>query len=123
MREEHNYLIYAYEESYGGLHGMYSLDFVRCTEKEAIETAIEMSYEVMDSYACIEDYLREDCESDEEYEEARRENVAYEVFELREDIPSYEELCAMNYDWEEYVRLYGAKEDYGLSSCSQDSVF
>ncbi len=79
--------IRAYDEFYGGLHGMESYDIIEGTEEEADECGVEMSYEVIESYRDIydslEDDIREYCEEegfdyDENGEEV--ENIREEVY-------------------------------------------
>ena len=66
--ERHNYFIYAYPASYGGLHGMYNfLAVADSTKSEAEEIGYEMAREVIDSYHLVDelysydDYV-EECE-------------------------------------------------------------
>lgn len=104
--EEKRYFIYAYEEFYGGLHGIYNYCFDECTLRQAEEQGREMSYEVIESYDFL---LKEICEedaTDEEMNEAIQEDIAYEVWELRDDAPSFEELEAMNLDPSSYIEEY-----------------
>jgi len=84
------WVIRAYDNFYGGLHGMESYEIFEGTEKEANECGVEMSYEViesyMDIYNSLEDDIREYCEEegfdyDENGEEV--ENIREEVY--RED--------------------------------------
>lgn len=79
--------IRAYDELYGGLHGMERYDIIEGTEKEADECGREMSYEViesyMDIYNSLEDNVREYCEAegldyDEDGEEV--ENIREEIY-------------------------------------------
>lgn len=96
------YVIHAMEQSYCGLHGIESwLVEVLNSFDEAVEYAVETSYEVMDSYGFIEEYLEEqakewaeeeDCElySDEYYEQLdwiRNDNINYHIYEVLPDCP------------------------------------
>lgn len=55
------YLIYADENVYQGLHGMYDWTITQCdTEEEANEIAMSMSIDVMESYNEIMDDLYEE---------------------------------------------------------------
>lgn len=89
------WLIHAYEGIYGGLHGIETALIVDCsTRKDAEEIAIDESYDVMDSYS----HMFEDLD-----EEDREENIAFDVFQIREDCAlstkELDELVAS--DWEE----------------------
>lgn len=62
------YAIYAYEGSFGGLHGMNSHVIVECNSMaEAEEVALEESMDMMESYSCIMDDIYE--AASEDYEE------------------------------------------------------
>lgn len=86
------YAIYACEAIYQGLHGMNSVAIVDCeNEGEARDIAIDMSYEVMDSYNCIHSSFEQDAsfEYDEGtdgwyqfIEDLRSENVFYYIHEI-----------------------------------------
>lgn len=80
------YIVYAYENCYGGLHGMYDIDIIEGEYEEVESLAEEMSYKVMDDYNCIEDYLEENDNDEYPIEAVRAENVAYEIFQVRNDI-------------------------------------
>ena len=45
-------------------------------------------------------------EAEEEEEEALAEDIAYEIWELRDDAPSFEELEKMNLDHQSYIDEY-----------------
>ena len=89
--------IYAYDELYAGLHGMY--DYIFCeadSYKEAEEVAIDLSCGVISSYSDIEDALEEEadacCEDkgSEEwsaaYDEAVMQDTAYEIYVLKDEV-------------------------------------
>lgn len=100
--ERHNYFIYAYTNTHGGLHGMY--DYVaieNCLEEDAIETGREMSYEVFDSYNLAEELYpyseyEEECRRDGdtptegEYwdiiDDLMDDECAYEIYILKDDV-------------------------------------
>jgi gamma-glutamylcyclotransferase (GGCT)/AIG2-like uncharacterized protein YtfP len=69
------YAICAYEDTFGGLHGINSFAVVEGTEEDANIIAEQMSYDVMQSYA-LED-------EDEDYN--CEEHVAYEVYPFTEE--------------------------------------
>lgn len=113
--------IYAYDQLYEGLHGMYEYTFYETdNQKEAEETAIELSCDVINSYYDIEDKLAEDADSvcdDREseewetaYDEAVMEDTAYEIYALNEDIKdkSDDELNELVDEWsiERFVEKY-----------------
>ena len=104
--EEKRYFIYAYEEFYSGLHGMYDYCFEECTLRQAEDYGYEMSCGVIESYSyLLEEICGEDA-TEEEREEAFQEDIAYEIWELRDDAPSFEELEAMNLDPKSYIDDY-----------------
>lgn len=90
--------IRAYDEMYGGLHGMVEYDIIEGTEEEADECGLEMSNEVIESYSNIynslEDDIRQYCEEEDfDYdengdevedirEEIYREDTAWDIHEL-----------------------------------------
>ena len=104
--EKKRYFIYAYEEFYSGLHGIYDYCFDECTLHQAEEQGHEMSYEIIESYGyLLEEICGEDA-TEEEIDEAIQEDIAYEVWELRDDAPSFEELEAMNLDPQSYIEEF-----------------
>lgn len=87
------FAIHAYEGIFGGLNGMEETAIIDVnTLKEAEDYAIEMSYDVMNSYLCIQEAFEEDAISEgfeeqtqewEEFiEECRAEDVAYDVWRI-----------------------------------------
>ena len=118
--------IRAYDELYGGLHGMERYDIIEGTEKEADECGLEMSYEVIESYHDIydslEDDIREYCEEEgfdydgngEEVEDTREEiygeDTAWDIHELdKEKLPTldFNKLNNMFYNNpDEFLELY-----------------
>lgn len=104
--EKKRYFIYAYEEFYSGLHGIYDYRFDECTLHQAESQGHEMSYEVIESYSyLLEEICGEDA-TEEEIDEAIQEDIAYEIWELRDDAPSFEELEEMNLDPQSYIDEY-----------------
>ena len=102
--EKKRYFIYAYEEFYSGLHGIYDYCFYYGTERQACDIGYEMSYDLIESYSFLE--LCDEDATEDEREEAIQEDIAYEVWELREDAPSDEELEELNLDPESYISDY-----------------
>ena len=107
------YFVYAYDGMYGGLHGMHEWCFMEGTYDEAECYGEEMSANVIDSYSDIR-YSLFDCEDEEIYEryseeeinEIIQEDIAFEIYEVRDDAPSFEELEAMYLDPESYIKEY-----------------
>lgn len=108
------YFVYAYEGIYGGLHGMYDWVFMEGSYAEAESYGVEMSSNVIDSYAEIRQNLFdvEDEEeiyarySEEEVEEIIQEDIAFEIYEVRDDAPPFKEMEEMNLDPESYIKEY-----------------
>ena len=112
------YVIRAYEQMYSGLHGIEAWCAVEASSlQRAEEDAIEMSYEVMDSYDFIEGELESlatfHCENpedvdefEERLEEARAENVGYSIWEVNteDDLRSINKILAE--DPEGYISEY-----------------
>ena len=92
------YVIHAFENKYGGYHGIedWTIESGR-TEEKANEIARELSFGVMESYSFIIDELENDVESfiDEEMNEddieqlrydIYNDNIAYEIWKIRSDV-------------------------------------
>lgn len=104
------WLIYSYENSYSGLHGIYDIQFFEGTEKEANEIGREASVELIDSYSFIaEEFLGEDY-TNEEYEDFLEEEVAWEIYELPDDV-DLNKLDEENLGIEGYIGKYINKEE------------
>ena len=107
------YFVYAYDQSYGGLHGMHEWCFMEGTYTEAMLYGAEMSANVIDSYSDIR-YSLFECEDEEIYEryseeeinEIIEEDIAFDIYEVRDDAPSLEELEAMYLDPETFIKEY-----------------
>ena len=92
--------IIAFDEMYGGLHGMCTKEIVEGTEEEAKEYAEELSMEVIMDYSDIyntiekdiQDYLETESidpysnEADEIRNEFYDDDIAYELYELDEKL-------------------------------------
>lgn len=96
------YVIHAYEQSYGALHGIDTCLAVEADDySNVVDMACEASRDVMSSYSFIEEALREQAcfycgvdEYDEEgdeleraYEDAVEENIDYNIWQVNEDCP------------------------------------
>ena len=77
--------IKAYDDIYGGLHGMQDIDIFDGTEDEASQIASEMAGDVIDSYYDIRDALEEEVERICELEGIDLEDES-EVDEIREEV-------------------------------------
>ena len=116
------YLIYAYEDRYGGEHGINTWDICDVDSvREAEEIGREWSIEVMESYASIGEDLLDEAREEAEYygyeedsiefenilDELYKENTAYEVYRLSDEytIEQYHEMMK-TLDWEEICDEY-----------------
>ena len=77
--------IKAYDDIYGGLHGMQDINILCGTEDEAREVASDMALDVIDSYYDIRDALEEKVERICELEGIDLEDES-EVDEIREEV-------------------------------------
>ena len=126
------YLIYAAEQQYGGLHGMYDIDIIEAeSEHEADQYGEEMSYNVMNSYsgiidamweeadeaAAIEGYNEEGYERDDYMqtyvEQLQEDNLEWMVYELSNEhtLDEYREMLEKNVYWEDIKDKYAIKKD------------
>ena len=129
------YVIHAFDEIYGGLHGMemWSLEEFN-NESEATDVAEEMSCDIIDSYSDITDILKERAEdllsydieegrihSAEEqekyfnqyYEECVGEDISFSITKLdpKYTIEQYNEMIlSQEYDYEELADKFGVEE-------------
>lgn len=128
------YVIHSFDEIFGGLHGMEEWSMEECqSEKEAIETAIEMSYDVIDSYRDItenlneraEDFLSYDIEEgrinsesqreqafNNYYEDCVKEDISYSIVKLNSShsLEEYEKMLADGYTYDELIDEFGMEE-------------
>lgn len=87
------YAVYAYEDTYGGLHGINSKFIVEGTYSDATEAAYDQSIYLIEEYADIYEGFRAQAENDgfvpgtEDYDEYIQdcydEDVAYEIKKIR----------------------------------------
>ena len=88
------FFVYAYENMYGGLHGMYTFDIIHADSiEEANNYGKEMSYDVIQTYGSIMESLEGEIDPDieensEEWEEALEEAIgcdtAWIVYQIDE---------------------------------------
>lgn len=117
------YLINAYENLYGGLHGMNDIYVGEFYDKAAAEEAAEnSSREVIESYGSIYEDLEESAREfaedegasfEEVFEEVIEEDICYEVILLNDKARNHsaydldQELFDIGYD--EFVKKYANK--------------
>lgn len=106
------YLIHAYEDMYGGLHGMEDVLILEEDNEEEVRlTAKEMSMDVIDSYSSIRDALEEEAaeyheiDSDEYWntvDELIEEDIAYDYWKLSDEYSEQEyNIMLTSEGWEE----------------------
>jgi len=111
------YAIYAYDGIFEGLHGMNSKLVMTCDNlREATQIAEEESLEVIHSYPAIYESIEQDLEDaygdefDEYYDEFMNDDIAYNIYEINEDVASEysnEELYDMFYNDEDtFIQKY-----------------
>lgn len=116
------YFVYAYPQSYGGLHGMYDYAIIEnCSYEAACNYGYELSLEVMDSYGLLDEMYsesdyREEYEVPEDREidwdnlyeiqnELAAEEASYEVYLVRPEVDD-ETIYSSNEDPRDIVRKY-----------------
>lgn len=97
--EEKRYFIYAYDEAYQGLYGIYDWLFFKGTFKDACELGLDMSYDLIHSYSFLLDELEND-------EELINDDLAYEVWEVLPNAPDFITLGKMDLSPEEYIKEF-----------------
>lgn len=102
------FVIYAYESTYGGSHGIYD---ICVTEIDSLDEADDigetMAYEVIDSYSHLFTSEEEDCDEDEEYEATSPEWEYARILPKWDDIPTAElDAEAAELGYEEFVNKY-----------------
>ena len=113
------YAIYAYEDIYGGLHGIHELAVVEVgSKKNAEEIANEMAISVIDSYGGVTESFEDeaynegyepDTEEWQDYiDECYRDDISYEIYKVtKETNESLEELDnKFNNDPEGFLEEY-----------------
>ena len=102
------FVIYAYESTYCGLHGIYD---ICVTEADSLDEADDigetMAYEVIDSYSHLFVSEEEDCDEDEEYEATSPEWEYARILPKWDNIPTEElDAEAAELGYEEFVNKY-----------------
>ena len=92
--------IFAYEDSYGGLHGIYDADVVEVRDiEEANEYGYEMAEGVVESYDCFDD------------EEDIEQELEWRIYKIKEGISAEEARAAVcSHNEEGFVAEYCEEE-------------
>lgn len=102
------FVIYAYESTYGGLHGIYDICVTEADSLDEVDNIGEtMAYEVIDSYSHLFWSDEEEEDEDEEYEATSPEWEYARILPKWDDIPT-ETLSAeaAELGYEEFVNKY-----------------
>ena len=107
------FVIYAYESTYSGLHGIYDICVTEVNSlDEADDIGETMAYEVIDSYSHLFASEEEDCDEDEEYEATSPEWEYTRILPKWDNIPTAElDAEAAELGYEEFVNKYCKFED------------
>ena len=102
------FVIYAYESTYGGLHGIYDICVTEVNSLDEVDDIGEtMAYEVIDSYSHLFTSEEEDCDEDEEYEATSPEWEYAHILPKWDNIPTAElDAEAAELGYEEFVNKY-----------------
>ena len=116
------YVIYAYDEKYGGYHGMSDWSIWDCkNEEEAISIARENAMDVINSFSAIYDELENDIEeyidesmSESDIEQLRydvyQEDIAYNIWKIDSDMTKEFDIWTLekmlNYNPEDFIEKY-----------------
>ena len=107
------FVIYAYESTYGGLHGIYD---ICVTETDSLDEADDigeaMAYEVIDSYSHLFTSEEEDCDEDDDCEATSPEWEYARILPKWDNIPTETlDAEAAELGYEEFVDKYCKCED------------
>lgn len=107
------FVIYAYESTYGGLHGIYDICVTEINSlDEADDIGETMAYEVIDSYSHLFTNDEEDYDEDEEYEATSPEWEYTRILPKWDNIPTAElDAEAAELGYEKFVNKYCKCED------------
>lgn len=107
------FVIYAYESTYGGLHGIYDICVTEINSlDEADDIGEAMAYEVIDTYSHLFTSEEEDCDEDREYECTSPEWEYARILPKWDNIPTAElDAEAAELGYEEFVNKYCKCED------------
>ena len=100
------FVIYAYESTYGGLHGIYDICVTEADSLDEVDDIGEtMAYEVIDSYSHL--FEPDPDEEDEEYEATSPEWEYTRILPKWDNIPTAElDAEAAELGYEEFVNKY-----------------
>ena len=107
------FVIYAYESTYGGSHGIYDICVTEANSLDEVDDIGEtMAYEVIDSYSHLFANDEEDCDEDEDYEVTSPEWEYARILSKWDDIPTETlDAEAAELGYEEFVNKYCKCED------------
>ena len=107
------FVIYAYESTYGGSHGIYDICVTEANSLDEVDDIGEtMAYEVIDSYSHMFANDEEDCDEDEDYEVTSPEWEYARILSKWDDIPTETlDAEAAELGYEEFVNKYCKCED------------
>ena len=114
------FVIYAYESTYGGLHGIYDICVTEINSlDEADDIGEAMAYEVIDSYSHLFTNDEEDCDEDDDYEATSPEWEYARILPKWDNIPTETlDAEAAELGYEEFVNKYckceGADEFFAV---------
>ena len=102
------FVIYAYESTYGGSHGIYDICVTEADSLDEVDDIGEtMAYEVIDSYSHLFTSEEEDYDEDEEYEATSPEWEYARILPKWDDIPTETlDAEAAELGYEEFVNKY-----------------
>lgn len=103
------FVIYAYESTYGGLHGVYDICVTEANSLDEVDNIGEaMAYEVIDSYSHL--FANDDIydyDEDDEYEVTSPEWECARILSKWDDIPTETlDMEASKLGYEEFVNRY-----------------
>lgn len=107
------FVIYAYESTYGGLHGIYDICVTEANSLDEVDNIGEtMAYEVIDSYSHLFTSEEEDCNEDGECEATSPEWEYARILPKWDNIPTETlDAEAAELGYEEFVNKYCRGED------------
>lgn len=102
------FVIYAYERTYGGMHGIFNICVTEINSLDEADNIGEaMAYEVIDSYSHLFTSDEEDCGEDGEYEFTSPEWEYARILPRWDDIPTETlDAEAAELGYEEFVNKY-----------------
>ena len=119
------FVIYAYESTYCGLHGIYDICVTEADSLDEVDDIGEtMAYEVIDSYSHLFTSEEEDCDEDEEHEATSPEWEYARILPKWDNIPTEElDVEAAELGYEEFVNKYCKFEGTNESLAILDALW